>query len=99
MTTPEGSAGGTWPWFALWTRSRHDQIVREQLQQKQIDVFLPTLTNRLASVSGLLFRPVRSTQSATHPQVHRRRQHRVRRRRAIAHPGPSDRRNQAFDRK
>ena len=44
MTTPEGSAGGTWPWFALWTRSRHEQIVREQLQQKQIDVFLPTIT-------------------------------------------------------
>jgi transcription antitermination factor NusG len=44
MTTPEGSADGTWPWFALWTRSRHEQIVREQLQQKQIDVFLPTIT-------------------------------------------------------
>ena len=31
-------------WFALWTRSRHEQVVREQLQQKQIDVFLPTVT-------------------------------------------------------
>ena len=25
-------------------RSRHEQVVREQLQQKQIDVFLPTIT-------------------------------------------------------
>ena len=31
-------------WFALWTRSRHEQVVREQLQRKQIDVFLPTIT-------------------------------------------------------
>jgi transcription antitermination factor NusG len=31
-------------WFALWTRSRHEQVVREQLQQKQFDVFLPTVT-------------------------------------------------------
>jgi transcription antitermination factor NusG len=31
-------------WFALWTRSRHEQTVREQLEQKQIDAFLPTIT-------------------------------------------------------
>jgi transcription antitermination factor NusG len=31
-------------WFALWTRSRHEQVVREQLQQKHIEVFLPTVT-------------------------------------------------------
>jgi transcription antitermination factor NusG len=31
-------------WFALWTRSRHEQVVREQLEQKQIEVFLPTVT-------------------------------------------------------
>lgn len=31
-------------WFALWTRSRHEQVVREQLEQKQIDTFLPTVT-------------------------------------------------------
>jgi transcription antitermination factor NusG len=31
-------------WFALWTRSRHEQVVREQLQRKNIDVFLPTIT-------------------------------------------------------
>jgi transcription termination/antitermination protein NusG len=31
-------------WFAVWTRSRHEQVVRDQLQKKQIDVFLPTVT-------------------------------------------------------
>jgi len=31
-------------WFAIWTRSRHEQVVREQLEQKQIQVFLPTIT-------------------------------------------------------
>ncbi len=31
-------------WFAIWTRSRHEQVVREQLERKQIDAFLPTVT-------------------------------------------------------
>jgi transcription termination/antitermination protein NusG len=31
-------------WFAIWTRSRHEQIVREQLERKQIEAFLPTIT-------------------------------------------------------
>ncbi len=31
-------------WFALWTRSRHEQVVREQLERKQIEAFLPTVT-------------------------------------------------------
>ncbi|MGE4054215.1 MAG: transcription termination/antitermination protein NusG [Vicinamibacterales bacterium] len=31
-------------WFAIWTRSRHEQTVREQLARKSIDVFLPTIT-------------------------------------------------------
>src|SRR5687768_2441977 len=31
-------------WFAIWTRSRHEQVVREQLAQKRIEVFLPTVT-------------------------------------------------------
>ena len=31
-------------WFALWTRSRHEQVVREQLEQKCITAFLPTIT-------------------------------------------------------
>jgi len=31
-------------WFALWTRSRHEQVVRAQLEQKRIEAFLPTVT-------------------------------------------------------
>ena len=31
-------------WFAIWTRSRHEQVVRDQLTRKQVDVFLPTIT-------------------------------------------------------
>jgi transcription termination/antitermination protein NusG len=31
-------------WFAIWTRSRHEQAVREQLAQKGIEAFLPTIT-------------------------------------------------------
>jgi transcriptional antiterminator NusG len=30
-------------WFAIWTRSRHEQVVREQLEKKHIDAFLPTI--------------------------------------------------------
>ena len=30
-------------WYALWTRSRHEQVVREQLERKQVEVFLPTI--------------------------------------------------------
>jgi transcriptional antiterminator NusG len=31
-------------WFAIWTRSRHEQVVREQIERKHFDVFLPTIT-------------------------------------------------------
>jgi transcription termination/antitermination protein NusG len=30
-------------WYAIWTRSRHEQAVREQLEQKGIEAFLPTI--------------------------------------------------------
>lgn len=30
-------------WYALWTRSRHEKLVRDQLQEKQVEVFLPTI--------------------------------------------------------
>ena len=30
-------------WFAVWTRSRHEQVVRTQLDEKQITAFLPTI--------------------------------------------------------
>jgi transcription antitermination factor NusG len=31
-------------WHAIWTRSRHEQVVREQLEQKGLEAFLPTVT-------------------------------------------------------
>lgn len=31
-------------WYAIWTRSRHEQSVREQLERKGLDAFLPTIT-------------------------------------------------------
>jgi len=30
-------------WYAIWTRSRHEQVVREQLERKGISAFLPTI--------------------------------------------------------
>lgn len=38
------SDGHEFPWFAIWTRARHEQVVRQQLDRKQIEVFLPTIT-------------------------------------------------------
>lgn len=31
-------------WYAIWTRSRHEQIVRDQLERKGYEAFLPTVT-------------------------------------------------------
>lgn len=31
------------PWFAIWTRSRHEQVVRDQLERKGVETFLPTV--------------------------------------------------------
>ena len=31
-------------WYAIWTRSRHEQVVRDQLTRKGIEAFLPTIT-------------------------------------------------------
>jgi len=30
-------------WFAVWTKSRHEQVVRTQLEQRAIEAFLPTV--------------------------------------------------------
>jgi transcription antitermination factor NusG len=31
-------------WYAIWTRSRHEHVVREQIERKHLDAFLPTIT-------------------------------------------------------
>ena len=28
-------------WFAVWTRSRHEHVVREQIERKHFEAFLP----------------------------------------------------------
>jgi transcription antitermination factor NusG len=41
---PAAPAGdGPVGWFAIWTKSRHEQVVRTQLEQKAIETFLPTV--------------------------------------------------------
>ena len=35
--TPESN------WYAIWTRSRHEKLVRDQLDKKHVEVFLPTI--------------------------------------------------------
>ena len=37
-------SGDTHRWYAVWTRSRHEQVVRTQLDEKQVAAFLPTMT-------------------------------------------------------
>jgi transcription antitermination factor NusG len=39
-----GSLASEVEWYAIWTRSRHEKLVRDQLQQKHFEVFLPTIT-------------------------------------------------------
>ena len=39
---PDASASTRW--FAVWTRSRHEQVVRDQLERKHFEAFLPTIT-------------------------------------------------------
>lgn len=41
--TDTGAQAVDAPWFAIWTRSRHEQLVRDQLACKGVEVFLPTL--------------------------------------------------------
>ena len=38
------ASSGDMPWFAIWTRSRHEQVVRDQLERKTFEAFLPTIT-------------------------------------------------------
>lgn len=45
MTTETAAGPATaLAWYAVWTRSRHEQVVREQIGRKGFEVFLPTIT-------------------------------------------------------
>ena len=85
---PRRRASSLTHWYAVWTRSRHEQVVREQLERKHFEAFLPTITaveplegseeeDRLAAVPGLLLRSLRSRRHAADPEVRRRREHRL----------------------
>ena len=41
---PDQGAPAPTSWYAVWTRSRHEQVVRDQLARKHIEAFLPTIT-------------------------------------------------------
>ena len=43
MVPPDPSAPPIRPWFAIWTRSRHEKVVHEQLARKEVESFLPTI--------------------------------------------------------
>src|SRR6476619_5872531 len=43
-SAPDPAIATDLQWYAVWTRSRHEQVVREQLLQKRIETFLPTVT-------------------------------------------------------
>jgi transcription termination/antitermination protein NusG len=47
-------------WFALWTHSHCEQVVRDQLTSKGFDAFLPTIRDwsRRAGVRRLISRPM-----------------------------------------
>ena len=39
-----GEPAASSAWVALWTRSRHESLVKQQLEQKGIEAFLPAVT-------------------------------------------------------
>jgi transcription antitermination factor NusG len=41
---PTATASECGQWFAVWTRSRHERAVFDQLSEKGIEAFLPTIT-------------------------------------------------------
>jgi transcriptional antiterminator NusG len=43
IATPE-TRPDDFEWYAIWTRSRHEKLVVDQLAKKAVEVFLPTIT-------------------------------------------------------
>lgn len=41
---PAPAQAASKPWFAVWTRSRHEKAVGDYLSQRHVEVFLPTIT-------------------------------------------------------
>ena len=96
-------------WFAIWTRSRHEQVVREQLERKRVEAFLPTITrwsrwkDRKKKIDwplfpGYCFARFDPPDTLADPEVHRRREHRVVRGQAGADSRVRDRQHPAAGR-
>jgi transcription antitermination factor NusG len=43
-TATTGTRAAELAWYAIWTRSRHEQVVRDQIERKGFEAFLPTIT-------------------------------------------------------
>jgi hypothetical protein len=63
------------PWYAVWTRSRAEKSVVEQLERKRIEVFLPTIQrwsrwkDRKKKIDWPLLRALRRAGGARRAQV------------------------------
>ena len=80
---------------AIWTRSRHEQVVREQLEKKGFEAFLPTIArwsrwkDRKKKIDwplfpGYCFARFDGNERLLDPDVHGRCQHRLVRHSEIA---------------
>lgn len=38
------SSGESLEWYAIWTKSRHERVVRDELERRGFESFLPTIT-------------------------------------------------------
>ena len=93
---PALAPAATSRWFAVWTRSRHERAVFEQLDERGIEAFLPTTPrwsrwkDRTKKIDfplfpGYCFARFAPAQPPAGPEVRRRRIDRVVQRRAGAH--------------
>ena len=63
-------------WYAVYTKSRHEQVAREQLAAKGIEVFLPTVstwsrrTDRRLRIELPMFPSYLFVNTTLHPEKH-----------------------------
>ena len=59
MTAHEDSIEESLPWYAVWTRSRHEQVVCEQLARKGAHVLANVKASDAGRLSADLLRKLR----------------------------------------